>query len=55
MMLEAERRRAREAQHHRLASRRVEPVLGRLAHDLGTIAVSEDQPGVFRDGIQVWP
>lgn len=47
MMLEAQRRRAGEAEHHRLAPRGLKPLLGGFAHQLRAIAVGEDQTGIL--------
>ncbi len=48
MALKPQRRGAGEAQHHGLTARSREPLLDWLAHQLGTVAVGEDEPG--RDG-----
>ncbi len=46
--LQAQRRRVRKAQHHRLAPRRHQPVLGRLADDRRAEGIRYDQAGVGR-------
>ena len=42
--LEPERRGAGEIEHHGLAPRRRQPRLDRLAHQLGAVAIGQDQP-----------
>jgi len=44
MELQAQRRGAREAEHHGLAPRRRKTLLGRFAHQRGAIAVGQDKP-----------
>ena len=50
--LQAPRRGARECQGDALAGRGVQPVLRRFAHQLGPVAVSENESGVGRKDIE---
>jgi len=51
MMLETERRRACEAEHHRLAPRGLKPILGGFTRQLRAIAIGKDEARILRDDL----